>query len=117
MLLTLGPRMMGLTTSHTYRTLHSSAFRRSGLTNMLAGSSIPAVQVQAITSTGQIELASGMRLSGPCIFLGGKVFLWDVPQSKQKVWDGWGKEHFEIFDIVVPKPGIFSISTMVASDV
>jgi hypothetical protein len=34
--------------------------------------------------------------------LNGKVFLWDVPE---KLWEGWTKDHFEIFEAVVPKPG------------
>jgi NADH dehydrogenase [ubiquinone] 1 alpha subcomplex assembly factor 3 len=98
--------LRGCSVSHVYRALHSSTLRRNGLTNMLADSSPPAIQVQSITSAGQIELSSGLLLSGACIFLGGKVFLWDVPQSQHDPWEGWGSEQFEIFDVVVPKPGI-----------
>lgn len=105
--LALRPRNISGFATHIYRTLHSSTLRLSGLTNMLATDSFtPAVQAQSITSAGHIELANGMRLSGPCIFLGGKVFLWDVPRLNQGLWDGWEKERFEMFDVVVPKPGI-----------
>ena len=58
----------------------------------------PAVQVKRITSEG-IELADGLILPSACIFLNGKTFLWDVPR------EGWSEEHFEVFDVVVPKPG------------
>ena len=106
MLLALRSQLPTHTAFRVHRTLHSSAICRSGLTNILADSSAPAVQVKSITSAGHIELASGLLLSGACIFLGGKVFLWNISQSKQGMWEGWGKEHFEIFDVVVPKPGI-----------
>lgn len=106
MLLALYSRLAGCTASSVHRTLHSSAIRRNGLTNMLADSSTPAVQVKSITSAGHIELANGLILSGACIFIGGKVFLWNVPQPKRGMWEGWGKERFEIFDVVDPKPGI-----------
>ncbi len=68
---------------------------------MLAGGEAPAVQVKTITSNG-IQLADGLVLPSACIFLNGKVFLWNVPE---KTWDGWTPEHFEVFDTVVPKPG------------
>jgi hypothetical protein len=77
------------------------ARRSSGFTNILASEIPPPVQVQSMTDAG-IILSDGLIISGPCIFLEGKVFLWDVPST---LWDGWGKERFEIFDVVVPKPG------------
>ena len=86
------------------RLLHASATRRSeagGFSNILAGGPTPPVQVKTITNEG-IELADGLVLPGACIFLDGKVFLWDVPETR---WEGWDKKHFEIFDVVVPKPG------------
>lgn len=84
------------------RQLHSSRpIRASGLTNILAGGPAVSLQVKNVSAAG-IELADGLILPSACIFLDGKVFLWDVPS---KLWDGWGKEHFEIFETVVPKPG------------
>jgi len=68
---------------------------------MLAGGIPPPVQVSSITSDG-IQLADGLIIPSACIFLGGKVFLWDVPSS---LWAGWSKEHLEIFDVVQPRPG------------
>lgn len=68
---------------------------------MLADDNPPAVQVNSITEEG-IQLADGLLLPSACIFLEGKVFLWDVPKE---LWGGWGKEHFEIFETIVPKPG------------
>jgi len=72
-------------------------------TNMLAGDIPPPVQVSSITSAG-IQLADGLVLPSACIFLDGKVFLWDVPP---RLWDGWGREHWNVFEVVVPKPGAF----------
>ncbi|OBZ70083.1 NADH dehydrogenase [ubiquinone] 1 alpha subcomplex assembly factor 3 [Grifola frondosa] len=91
------------------RSFHSSHSARDGggLTNILAGGDAPAVQVKTITSAG-IQLADGLILPSSCIFLDGKVFLWKVPE---KLWEGWGEEHFELFDTVVPKPEILLFGT------
>ena len=103
------PRMLAFATfrqrARSYpRQLHVSATRRNeagGFSNILAGGPVPAVQVKTITNEG-IELADGLIHPGASIFLDGKVFLWDVPETR---WEGWDKKHFEIFDVVVPKPG------------
>ncbi|EPS92896.1 hypothetical protein FOMPIDRAFT_47037 [Fomitopsis schrenkii] len=92
------------------RGLHISAVHHSeagGFSNILADSPTPAVQVKTITNEG-IELADGLILPGASIFLDGKVFLWEVPETR---WEGWDKKHFEIFDVVVPKPELLIIGT------
>lgn len=84
--------------------ISSTAIRRGEPTkihNILGGGPAPPVQVRGITQSG-IELVDGLILPSACIFLDGNVFLWDVPNS---LWNGWGKENFEIFEVVVPKPG------------
>ena len=88
------------------RSFHASCARRlpapdGGLTNILSGGEAPAVQVKTVSPKG-IQLSDGLILPSACIFLDGKVFLWNVPA---KPWDGWKQEHFEIFETVVPKPG------------
>ena len=88
------------------RTFHASRPRRlpptdGGLTNILSGGEAPAVQVMTITPKG-IQLSDGLILPSACIFIDGKVFLWNVPE---KPWDDWKQEHFEVFEAVVPKPG------------
>ena len=88
------------------RYLHASGSRRypasdGGLSNILSGGEAPPVQVKTITPNG-IQLADGLSLPSACIFLDGKVFLWNVPE---RTWEGWKPEHFEIFETVVPKPG------------
>lgn len=89
------------------RALSSTALRRDAsrtpthFTNILADGIPPPVQVTSITPSG-ILLGTGLILPSACIFLEGKVYLWDVPQN---LWTGWGKEHFEVFEAVVPKPG------------
>jgi len=91
------------------RALHTTPIRKTDgptvFTNMLAGDIPPPVQVSSVTSTG-IQLADGLILPSACIFLDGKVFLWDVPT---RLWDGWGRAHWDIFEAVVPKPGAFKV--------
>jgi NADH dehydrogenase [ubiquinone] 1 alpha subcomplex assembly factor 3 len=91
------------------RTLHTTPIRKTDrptvFTNMLAGDVPPPVQVSSVTSAG-IQLADGLILPSACIFLDGKVFLWDVPT---RLWDGWGREHWDAFEVVVPKPGAFEV--------
>ncbi|TFK62713.1 hypothetical protein BDN72DRAFT_376654 [Pluteus cervinus] len=102
-------------TRHVARPLGSNtrSFHTSGLcrdqsfTNILADDNPPSVQVMSITEDG-IQLADGLLLPSACIFLDGKVFLWDVPQQS---WSSWGAEHLEIFDVVVPRPEILIFGT------
>ncbi|RPD66840.1 DUF498-domain-containing protein [Lentinus tigrinus ALCF2SS1-7] len=94
------------------RSFHASRAKRfpqndGGLSNILSGGDAPSVQVKTITPNG-IQLADGLVLPSACIFLDGKVFLWNVPE---KAWDGWKPEHFEIFETVVPKPEILLLGT------
>lgn len=85
------------------RPFHSSCIQRNGLTNILGDVAPPPVQVQSFTADGLVELANGTRIPGGCIFLGGKVFLWDIPTSP---WEEWSTDIFQIFEVVVPKPGM-----------
>ncbi|OJA18803.1 hypothetical protein AZE42_00860 [Rhizopogon vesiculosus] len=91
------------------RGLHTTSIRKTdrptAFTNMLAGDVPPPVQVSSITSAG-IQLADGLILPSACIFLDGKIFLWDVPT---RLWDGWSREHLNVFEVVVPKPGAFEV--------
>ena len=88
--------------SSQFRSIHASLGRHdSALTNILADDNPPAVQVKSITNEG-IQLLDGLVIPSACIFLEGQVFLWNVPID---LWDGWGKEHLEIFETVLPKPG------------
>lgn len=73
-------------------------------TNILAGANVPTTQVKTITAEG-IHLEGGLIIPSACLFLEGKVFLWNVPASP---WEGWKPEHFEVFDTVIPKPGACS---------
>ena len=74
---------------------------QAGLENILGGGPAPPVQVKSIGEDG-IQLADGLVIPSACIFLDGQVFLWNVPS---KPWKDWTKDHFQIFDVVVPKPG------------
>lgn len=75
--------------------------RPTHFTNILAGAHVPAVQIKNVTSEG-VHLEDGLIISSACLFIEGKVFLWNVPSS---LWQGWKLEHFEVFDTIVPKPG------------
>ena len=97
--------------SQQSRTFRSSSVVSSNpgprkLTNILEGGPAPAVQVRRIASEG-IELADGLVIPGACIFLDGKVFLWDVgvvgPGGTGVKWE---KDMFKLFEVVVPKPGV-----------
>lgn len=88
---------------HSSRTVHVDPGPRK-LSNILEGGPTPAVQVRGITPGG-IELADGLVLPGACVFLDGKVFLWDVGDSEGGRNVKWEMEHFKLFEIVVPKPG------------
>ncbi|THU91911.1 DUF498-domain-containing protein [Dendrothele bispora CBS 962.96] len=92
-----------------FRLLHSSSTVRSNepFVNILADENPPPVQVNSITSGG-IQLIDGLIIPSSCIFLEGKVLLWDVPAS---LWNGWTKDHFEVFEVVVPKPEILLLGT------
>ena len=89
---------------HLSRGFHTTRLVRdkpTTLTNIFAGGIPPPVQVSSITPEG-IQLEDGIVIPSACIFLEGKVFLWDVPLS---LWSGWTKDHLEIFEVSVPKPG------------
>ncbi|KIY73916.1 DUF498-domain-containing protein [Cylindrobasidium torrendii FP15055 ss-10] len=91
------------------RQIHTSARwnGQHGLFNIISNENPPPVQVRAITPNG-IELHDGLVMTGPCVFLEGEVFLWDTPS---KLWEGWTKDHFRIFDVVTPKPEILLLGT------
>lgn len=93
------------------RPIHSSSiFRNTSkpqpFLNILADEVPPPVQVSSISPSG-IQLTDGLIIPGACVFLEGKVFLWDPPRS---FWDGWKEEHFDLFQVVVPKPGELQLS-------
>ncbi|KIJ20441.1 hypothetical protein PAXINDRAFT_108505 [Paxillus involutus ATCC 200175] len=102
------------------RPIHSTHPVRSpdsptALTNILASDIPPPVQVSSVGPAG-IKLVDGLLLEGPVVFLEGKVFLWDVPglvMGKGGIsdWEGWKREHWAIFEVVVPKPEILIFGT------
>ncbi|KAI9574435.1 DUF498-domain-containing protein [Boletus coccyginus] len=89
--------------------------RPTALTNMLASDVPPPVQVSSVGPAG-IKLADGLVSTGPVVFLEGKLLLWDVPgvgngSGGTGSWDGWTRAHWEVFDVVVPKPEILIFGT------
>ncbi|KAJ7739846.1 DUF498-domain-containing protein [Mycena metata] len=115
LLLRLRPRSVALqngriaTNTRLARTIHTTLPVRSGptsLTNILASETPLAVQVASVSEQG-IYLEDGLHLPAACIFIDGKVFLWDVPKSVTQ----WGREHLTLFEVVVPRPEILILGT------
>jgi len=97
-----------------FRLLYASAPRRrpeapTVFTNILAGDTPPPVQVSSVSADG-IQLSDGLIISSSCIFVEGKVLLWDVPLGAD-LWSKWRKEHLEVFEVVVPRPEILLLGT------
>ncbi|KAF8165753.1 NADH dehydrogenase 1 alpha subcomplex assembly factor 3 [Crassisporium funariophilum] len=98
------------------RNIHQTRVTRDrSFTNFLADDNPPPVQVSSISENG-IVLADGLLIPGSCLFLEGKVYLWDVPEipkakGKEERWSGWSEERFQIFDVVTPKPEILLLGT------
>ena len=87
-----------------FRALHASIVPRNTPTklyNILADDVSQPTQIKTVSPEG-IHLLDGRIFRSSCIFLDGHVFLWDVPQT---LWDGWKPEHFEVLDVLVPRPG------------
>ncbi|KAJ7506574.1 DUF498-domain-containing protein [Mycena galericulata] len=88
---------------HTAPGLRNS---HTSLTNILASDTPLPVQVSSVSEEG-ILLEDGLLLPAACIFLDGKVFLWDVPESVTQ----WRREHLVMLEVVVPKPEILILGT------
>jgi NADH dehydrogenase [ubiquinone] 1 alpha subcomplex assembly factor 3 len=90
------------------RAVHTTpiALSTTTLPNILAGGPTPPVVVKRMTERG-LQLADGLIIPGPCIFLEGEVLLWDVPEADK--WENMSekeiRERFEVFEVVVPRPG------------
>ncbi|PPQ94805.1 hypothetical protein CVT25_007442 [Psilocybe cyanescens] len=119
----VGPKCTSTTTTRLCQAfraqgLHTtSAVRDSSFTNLLADDgNPPPVQVSSISDAG-IQLADGLILPGACMFLEGKVFLWDVPKTDLKSriteerWKGWSGDLFQILEVVTPKPEMLLLGT------
>jgi NADH dehydrogenase [ubiquinone] 1 alpha subcomplex assembly factor 3 len=62
-------------------------------------------------------LSDDLVVPGGVVFLGGRAMLWDVdpPLDPAKTgskglegsWEGWEVERFKVFEVVVPRPGMF----------
>ncbi|KZT60757.1 hypothetical protein CALCODRAFT_428868 [Calocera cornea HHB12733] len=65
--------------------------------------------VASITSSG-LELTDGLILRGPAILLNNRAFLWDPPVAGGS-WQGWGKDVWGMFEVVMPRPEILLFGT------
>jgi NADH dehydrogenase [ubiquinone] 1 alpha subcomplex assembly factor 3 len=92
------------------RSIHSTLPIRGTTTlpNILSGGPAPPVVVKTLTPRG-LQLDDGLIIPGPCLFLEGEVFLWDVPSLSKGAWNTLSEEdvkaRFEVFETVVPRPG------------
>jgi hypothetical protein len=108
---------------HLHQFLQNRSLNTGPLQNLFDSSTVRGIQVRNVSEAGGIELEDGLTLRSACILLGGRVFLWRTPNEinqeegkepgegirgeKGALWSGWTKDDFEIFDVVVPKPGTF----------
>lgn len=74
-----------------------------GLNNLFDRDTVSGIQIRNVAETG-IEFEDGLTLSSSCIVVGGKVFLWKTPGPP---WVGWTNDDFELFNVIIPKPGTF----------
>jgi NADH dehydrogenase [ubiquinone] 1 alpha subcomplex assembly factor 3 len=94
------------------RLLHATAITRGTTTlpNILGGGPAPPVVVRQLTSNG-LQLDDGLIIPGACIFLEGEVLLWDAPPAAGGGWNALSeadlKARFEVFETVVPRPGVY----------
>jgi hypothetical protein len=73
-----------------------------GLTNLFDTSTVGGIQIRNVSDTGGIELEDGLTFLSSCILTRGKAFLWKTPGPP---WNGWSAAEFELFEVLVPKPG------------
>ncbi|EKM59727.1 uncharacterized protein PHACADRAFT_137870 [Phanerochaete carnosa HHB-10118-sp] len=97
------PSLRAFTATPTIRTGDSP----TKFANILAGANTLAVQIKTVNSEG-IQLEDGLIIPSACLFIEGKVFLWNAPPTP---WDDWKPEHFEVFDAVIPKPELVLLGT------
>ena len=72
----------------------------------------PRIQVSKLNDEG-FHLSDGLVIPGGVVFVENRAFLWDVDPvgvdelSGRGKWkeEGWTKERFAIFEMVVPRPG------------
>lgn len=77
--------------------------------NILEDSERPPIMVESISET-TFKLTDGIILPSSSVFLNGTAFMWDTPPPSFS-WNGWSKEHFELFELVTPKPDILIFGT------
>lgn len=98
--------------------IHTSARLQAGsggLTNLFDADdqgARPRIQVSKLNDEG-FHLSDGLVIPGGVVFVENRAFLWDVDPvgvdelSGRGKWkeEGWTKERFAIFEMVVPRPG------------
>lgn len=98
------------------RAFHPTPSPNSGLTNLFDTPDLPSLSVTKLNDKGFI-LSDDLVVPGGVVFLGGRAMLWDVdpPLDPAKTgskglegsWEGWEVERFKVFEVVVPRPGMF----------
>ncbi|KAI5453293.1 hypothetical protein NCC49_006316 [Naganishia albida] len=102
---------------HTTSTLRSN----SGLTNLFDAADNqgrPRIAVTKLNDEG-FHLSDGLVIPGGVIFVDNRAFLWDVDPvgvdelSGRGKWgeEGWSRERFKVFEMVVPRPEILIFGT------
>lgn len=86
------------------------------LPNILEDDNIP-IRISKVTPN-EIILADGLVIPPSCIFLNGKVFLWNPPRidpmaamPNGKGWEEWSNDIWALFELVSPRPGMLTLLT------
>ena len=102
------------TTDAPARAFSSTCLRRSALNNILASEDDPVkLQVDRLTPRG-FHLTDDLLVPGGLLLIDGQPFLWDVNPPNLKAanliefWRGWSPEAFKVFEVVLPRPGMWS---------
>lgn len=93
------------------RSLHSTRPALS-LQNIFETSDRPSLTIAKLTPKG-FHLSDDLVVPGGLVLAGYQALLWDVDPPKgdgsgdlQAAWKGWTKERFQVFESVVPRPGM-----------
>lgn len=96
------------------RSLHWSRPSLS-LQNIFETPDRPSLTIAKLTPKG-FHLSDDLVVPGGLVLAGYQALLWDVDPPKgdgagglASAWQGWTKERFQVFETVVPRPGMLGV--------
>lgn len=98
------------------RSLHTTRPALS-LQNIFETPDRPSLTISKLTPRGY-HLSDDLVVPGGLVLAGYQALLWDVDPPKgdgsgglAAAWQGWTKERFQVFETVVPRPGMLDLAT------